>query len=62
VRYGVKDAYYDTVGAALLWTLERGLGAAFTPAVRDAWTETYTVLATVMQRAAAITASATSYR
>lgn len=51
-RYGVKDEHYDTVGAALLWTLERGLGRAFTPAVRDAWTETYTLLASVMKDAA----------
>jgi hemoglobin-like flavoprotein len=51
VRYGVKDAHYETVGAALLWTLERGLGDAFTPAVREAWAETYAVLATVMKGA-----------
>jgi hemoglobin-like flavoprotein len=51
--YGVQDEHYETVGAALLWTLERGLGAGFTPAVRDAWTEAYALLATVMQRAAA---------
>lgn len=50
--YGVKDIHYDTVGAALLWTLERGLGEAFIPEVRDAWAETYTMLATIMQRAA----------
>jgi hemoglobin-like flavoprotein len=25
-RYGVEDRHYDTVGAALLWTLEAGLG------------------------------------
>jgi hemoglobin-like flavoprotein len=51
VRYGVKDAHYDTVGAAFLWTLERGLGNAFTPAVRDAWAEAYSVLATVLKDA-----------
>jgi hemoglobin-like flavoprotein len=51
--YGVKDEHYDTVGAALLWTLEQGLGDAFTPPVREAWTETYTVLATVMKESAA---------
>lgn len=50
--YGVEDAHYDTVGKALLWTLEQGLGAAFTPAVRDAWAETYGLVASVMQRAA----------
>jgi nitric oxide dioxygenase len=47
--YGVKDAHYDIVGEALIWTLEQGLGDAFTPPVRDAWTETYTLLATVMK-------------
>ena len=52
VRYGVKDEHYDTVGSALLWTLERGLGAAFTPAVREAWTAAYTLLANVMKDAA----------
>jgi hemoglobin-like flavoprotein len=51
--YGVRDGHYTTVGSALLWTLEQGLGPAFTPAVREAWTAAYTLLATVMQRAAA---------
>lgn len=51
VGYGVQDAHYDTVGAALLWTLEQGLGPAFTPPVKEAWTETYTVLASVMKDA-----------
>ena len=52
VGYGVKDSHYDTVGAALLETLEAGLGEAFTPAVKDAWNEVYTVLATTMKDAA----------
>ncbi len=51
--YGVKDAHYDPVGAALLWTLEQGLGDAFTPPVRDAWTQTYVTLAGAMKQAAA---------
>jgi hemoglobin-like flavoprotein len=50
--YGVSDANYDTVGAALLWTLEAGLGNGFTPAVREAWVEVYTILSTVMKQAA----------
>lgn len=50
--YGVPDSSYDTVGAALLWTLGQGLGDAFTPEVEAAWTETYTVLAGVMKDAA----------
>ena len=52
VGYGVKDEHYDTVGDALIWTLEQGLGDAFTPQVKDAWLVTYTTLATVMMEAA----------
>jgi nitric oxide dioxygenase len=50
--YGVIPAHYDSVGAALLWTLERGLGAAFTPEVRDAWAAAYQMLSDVMLAAA----------
>ena len=50
--YGVRESHYATVGAALLWTLEQGLGEAFTPAVREAWTEAYGTLASVMIGAA----------
>jgi len=53
VRYGVKDAHYDTVGAALLWTLEQGLGEAFTSELKEAWTKVYVLLATTMKEAAA---------
>jgi hemoglobin-like flavoprotein len=50
--YGVRESHYATVGAALLWTLEQGLGEAFTPMVREAWTEAYGTLASVMIEAA----------
>ena len=46
--YGVTAAHYAPVAAALLWTLEKGLGPDFTPEVKAAWTETYTALAGVM--------------
>jgi hemoglobin-like flavoprotein len=49
VRYGVRDEHYATVGSALIWTLEKGLGAKFTPEVRDAWTSAYQLLSEVMQ-------------
>lgn len=55
VGYGVKDAHYATVGAALLWALETGLGPAFTPEVKAAWATTYGTLAGVMKQAAAAT-------
>ena len=48
VNYGVEDAHYATVGSALLWTLGEGLGAKFTPAVRDAWAAAYGLLSSVM--------------
>jgi nitric oxide dioxygenase len=46
--YGVCAADYDTVGAALLWTLEQGLGEAFDEPTRDAWASAYGLLASVM--------------
>jgi hemoglobin-like flavoprotein len=51
--YGVRPEHYQTVAAALLWTLEQGLGEAFTPEVKAAWVAAYTLLAEVMQAAAA---------
>ncbi|MCB1865065.1 MAG: hypothetical protein KDG50_06515 [Chromatiales bacterium] len=53
VDYGVTDEHYDTVGAALLWTLAQGLGPAFTAEVEQAWATAYGVLATTMKDAAA---------
>lgn len=50
--YGVKDEHYDTVATALLWTLEQGLGEAFTPETREAWVEVYGILAATMKSGA----------
>ena len=52
VRYGVIEAPYHSVGAALLWPLEQGLGKAFTPEVRDAWAAAYELLSSAMIEAA----------
>ncbi len=52
--YGVTDGDYDTVAEALLWTLEHGLGEAFTDEVKAAWVTAYSVLADTMKRAAAV--------
>jgi nitric oxide dioxygenase len=48
VAYGVKADDYAPVGAALLWTLERGLGAGWTPQLAAAWTAAYTTLSGFM--------------
>lgn len=52
VDYGVTPEHYDTVAAALLYTLGVGLGDDWTPEVKEAWVEVYTVLATTMKDAA----------
>lgn len=48
VGYGVTAEHYVPVGAALIWTLEQGLGDDFTPETRDAWLAAYTLLSGVM--------------
>ena len=50
--YDVEDRHYDLVGAALLWTLERGLGSSWTPEVAEAWASLYGFLAGTMREAA----------
>ncbi len=50
--YGVIEAHYETVGSALLWTLEKGLGEDFTSEVKEAWVAVYTVVADTMKAAA----------
>ena len=52
VGYGVRPEDYDTVGAALLWTLEQGLGEAATAETLEAWGTAYGILAGVMKDAA----------
>ncbi|GIV96125.1 MAG: hemoglobin [Herpetosiphonaceae bacterium] len=51
--YGVKHHHYQVVAEALLWALAQGLGDAFTPAVKEAWTAAYRFLAEIMQEAMA---------
>ena len=46
--YGVRPEHYDLVGAALLWTLEQGLGELFTDDVRDAWAAAWDLIAAAM--------------
>lgn len=50
--YGVVERDYNVVGAALLWTLEQGLGEAFTDEVKSAWGAVYELLASVMKEGA----------
>ena len=52
--YGVRDEHYDTVGTALLSTLQQGIGVAFTPEVREAWIDVYGTLSHTMKEAARV--------
>ena len=48
VSYGVKPEHYPVVGGALLWTLEKGLGDAWTSDTAAAWTAAYGTLSGYM--------------
>ena len=48
VAYGARPAHYPVVGGALLWTLEKGLGEAWTPDIAAAWTAAYGILSGYM--------------
>jgi len=52
VKYNVKEEHYTVVGASLLWTLEKGLGDAFTADTKEAWTTVYGLLSSTMIDAA----------
>lgn len=52
VHYGVTHQDYDTVGQALIWTLEQGLGKDFDETTKAAWLEVYGVLSSLMKDAA----------
>tara|TARA_Y100001934_G_scaffold20904_1_gene23780 strand:- start:1608 stop:2072 length:465 start_codon:yes stop_codon:yes gene_type:complete len=52
VGYGVEDRHYDSVGAALLWTLEQGLGDQWSATTASAWRDAYGLLAGVMRDSA----------
>ena len=53
VSYGVTLEHYSSAGSALVWTLEQGLGADFTPEGKEAWTTVYCLLADTMKNATA---------
>jgi hemoglobin-like flavoprotein len=48
--YGVEEKDYETVGEALLWTLEKALSKDFTAETRAAWTTVYKLLADTMKQ------------
>lgn len=59
---GLIPSDYETIGNALLWTLARGLGAAFTAEVREAWEVVYGLLSEVAIEASAPVTVEVAYR
>jgi hemoglobin-like flavoprotein len=51
--YGVTPAQYAAFGEALIWSLERQFGAAFTLELREAWSALYGAVRDEMLRAGA---------
>ena len=51
IEYKVEASHYDTVGTALLDTLQTGLGDSFTKEVKEAWTTVYSTISSVMIKA-----------
>jgi len=49
VSYGARPQDYTTVGNALIFTLKTGLGAEFTPQVKQAWVDLFRLVAQVMK-------------
>ncbi|KAL3931106.1 MAG: hypothetical protein SGBAC_011461 [Bacillariaceae sp.] len=47
-QFNFTKVHYDLVGESLLYTLEKGLGFAFTPKVKEAWVRVYDVIAKQM--------------
>ena len=56
--YGVSQSHYDTGGAALMWTLEKGLGSAFTPELKEAWASVWGLITTTMYEATRVETAA----
>ena len=48
VGYGAKPAHYDAVGENLLAVLGEVAGSAWTPQVKQAWTDAYGAIKTIM--------------
>ena len=51
-KYRIEPEMYEVVGAALLATLRRFAGPAFTPAAEQAWTDAYAAVSALMIQAA----------
>lgn len=47
--YKIPEESYAVIGEVLIYTLDYGLGRAFTPLVKEAWTKMYDILIITMR-------------
>lgn len=52
IKYGTQNHHYDYVGDSLIWTLENVLKDEFTPEIKQAWLDIYSLMAAAMIEAA----------
>ena len=52
VKYGTKNEHYAFIGESLIWTLDKILKEEFTPELRQAWLDVYSLMAAAMTEAA----------
>jgi hemoglobin-like flavoprotein len=57
-EYVLREEYFMIVAAALLWTLNRALGEAFTTQVCDAWIAMYEAAPAALQAGAPVMTAA----
>ena len=55
-QFGVKSSHFVAFGDALIWSLEKQFGTAFTPKLKDAWIELYRNVQSEMLRVASMPA------
>lgn len=55
---GMRDEHFATLGAALVWTLEKSLGSQLTPEAKSAWKVASYELATAAKSGAHVGANA----
>lgn len=52
VKYGTQPQHYASVGESFIWTLEKVLKDDFTPEIRQAWLDIYSLMSAAMIDAA----------
>ncbi len=52
VKYGTQEHHYAYISDSFIWTLEKVLKDEFTPEIKQAWLDTYSLMSAAMIEAA----------